>query len=65
MPKVSTDAEMTREMIDILRETMVKSHSPGQTKRGAHAKSHGLLKAQFVIHDKHSEQSESWGFSRA
>ena len=51
MPKVTTDAAMTSEMIAILRETMAKSHASGQTKRGAHAKSHGLLKAQFVVHD--------------
>ena len=49
MPKVTTDAAMTSEMIAILRETMAKSHASGQTKRGAHAKSHGLLKAQFVV----------------
>jgi hypothetical protein len=51
MPKVATDAEMTSEMIAILRETMAKNHASGQTKRGAHAKSHGLLKAQFVVLD--------------
>ena len=51
MSKVITDAEMTIEMIALLREAMAKSHASGQTKRGAHAKSHGLLKAQFVVHD--------------
>ncbi|MEI7460373.1 MAG: hypothetical protein WCK15_13255 [Pirellula sp.] len=51
MLKTSTDAAMTREMISILRESMMKNRAAGETRRGAHAKSHGLLKAQFVVHD--------------
>lgn len=44
-----TDSAMTREMIDILRDSMTKSNKAGKTKRGAHAKCHGLLKADFVV----------------
>ena len=51
MLQSATDTEMTREMIGILRESMEKSHAAGDTRRGAHAKSHGLLKAQFVVHE--------------
>ena len=46
-----TDLAMTREMIAILRDSMARSNDAGKTKRGAHAKCHGLLKAEFVVHE--------------
>ena len=46
-----TDAAMTEEMIAILRDSMASSYEAGKTRRGAHAKCHGLLKAEFVVHE--------------
>ncbi len=42
---------MTLEMIELLRGSMARSYAAGKTKRGAHAKCDGLLKAEFVVLD--------------
>ncbi len=46
-----SDSEMTQEIIAILRDSMARTNKAGKTKRGAHAKCHGLLKAEFVVHE--------------
>ena len=47
----ASDLEMTQEMIAILRDSMARSNKAGKTKRGAHAKCHGLLKADFFVYE--------------
>lgn len=41
--------QLTNSIIDMLKEKLIKEYTPGTTKRDAHAKSLGLLKAYFIV----------------
>ena len=43
------EAAMTAEMIDILRRKMARDYDAGQTRRDAHPKATGLLRARFEV----------------
>jgi len=48
--KVPADEEiLIKEMENILRDKMFRDYPPGQTKRDAHAKNLGCLKAEFIV----------------
>ncbi len=59
-----TDSFMTQEMIAILRDSMSRIYEAGRTKRGAHAKCHGLLKAEFVVQDNLPSEMKVGVFSK-
>ncbi|MGL4914056.1 MAG: hypothetical protein ACRC3Y_16665 [Romboutsia sp.] len=40
---------LTQNIINMLKEKLIKDYSPGNTKRDAHPKSLGLLKAYFIV----------------
>lgn len=48
LPKY-TQQQLTQNIINMLKEKLQKDYSPGSTKRDAHPKSLGLLKAYFIV----------------
>ncbi|HSQ87720.1 hypothetical protein [Romboutsia sp.] len=48
MPKYN-DEQLTQNIINMLKEKLTKDYSPGSTKRDAHPKCLGLLKAYFIV----------------
>lgn len=47
--KTKSEDQYTKEIIDILKEKSKKDYEVGQTKREAHTKCIGLLKAHFIV----------------
>lgn len=47
--KNKSDDQYTKEIIAILKEKTTKDYKPGETKREAHSKCIGLLKANFIV----------------